>query len=164
MDSPDLGGLLCSSTVISADLWRLGQVKPGGYLKLKPTTFEHALELVQRVEGFITDVQGLVSGKSKKIPTFDVTLPPSGIPRGTSNAIIKKIPAEEHKFQVVYRQGGDCFLLVEIGKQTCDVRVTSRIRLLVQKLEALENLKLVMNPNIGCKQYFQSIRFPLTVY
>jgi urea carboxylase len=164
MDSPDLGGLLCSSTVISADLWRLGQVKPGGYLKLKPTTFKHALELVDRVEGFITDVQALVGGKAEKIPTLDVTLPPSGIQEGTSNAIIRNIPADEHKFQVVYRQGGDCFLLVEIGKQTCDVRVTSRIRLLVQKLEALENLKLVMNPNIGCKQYFQSIRFPLTIY
>ena len=90
MDSPDLGGLFCSSTVISADLWRLGQVKPGGYLKLKPTTFEHALELVQSVEGFITDIQALVGRKSEKIPTLDVTLPPSGIPEGTSNAIIKK--------------------------------------------------------------------------
>lgn len=49
-------------------------------------------------------------------------------------------------------QGGDSFLLVEIGEQTCDVRVTSRIRLLVQKLEAL-NLGLAMNPNIGCKYF-----------
>lgn len=49
-------------------------------------------------------------------------------------------------------QGGDCFLLVEIGEQTCDIRVTSRIRLLVQKLEALD-LGLVMNPNIACKYF-----------
>jgi hypothetical protein len=88
MDSPDFGGLLCSSTAISADLWRLGQVKPGGFLRLKPTTFEHALELVDRVEDFITDVQALVGRKSEKIPTLDVTLPPSGILEGTSNTII----------------------------------------------------------------------------
>jgi hypothetical protein len=90
MDSPDFGGLLCSSTAISADLWRLGQVKPGGFLRLKPTTFEHALELVDRVEDFITDVQALVGRKSEKIRTLDVTLPPSGILEGTSNGIIKK--------------------------------------------------------------------------
>jgi urea carboxylase len=106
-------------------------VKPGGYLELKPTTFEHALELVERVEVFITDVQAAVGGKTEKIPTLNVTLAPSGILEGTSNAIIRKIPADEHKFQAVYRQGGDCFLLVDIGKQTCDVRATSRIRLLV---------------------------------
>jgi urea carboxylase len=38
---------------------------------------------------------------------------------------------------------------VEIGRQTTDVRVTSRIRLLVQKIEALKIPGLVM-PNIGC--------------
>ncbi|KUJ11040.1 uncharacterized protein LY89DRAFT_625418 [Mollisia scopiformis] len=148
MDSPDLGGLLCSSTIISADLWRLGQVKPGGHLKLTPTTFEHAIELKEKIEKFVGDIQALVEGTSIHVPVLELSLPASGLPEGTSNAVLKEVPANEHRFRVVYRQGGDCFLLVEIGQQTCDVRVTSRIRLLVQKLEAL-NLGLVMNPNIG---------------
>jgi urea carboxylase len=104
MDSPDLGGLLCSTTVISADLWRIGQVKPGGYLKLKPTTFEHALELVDRVEAFIANVKALVDGNSEMIPTLDLALPPSRIPEGTSNAILKTVPGDDKHHQVVYRQ------------------------------------------------------------
>ncbi|TAQ89761.1 hypothetical protein B7494_g1936 [Chlorociboria aeruginascens] len=149
MDSPDLGGLLCSSTVISADLWRVGQIKPGEYLKLKPTTFELAFELSERVERFVKDIQSLINGESKTVPNLDLTLPNSGLEEGQSNAILKTIPADDKRHQVVYRQGGDNFLLVEIGKQTVDVRVTTRIRVLVQKLQALKELKLAMNPNIG---------------
>lgn len=158
IDSPDLGGLLCSSTVISADLWRLGQVKPGGHLKLKPTTFEHAIELKEKVERFVEDIQALVAGTLSNTPVLDLSLPASGILKGVPNAVIKEIPANDHRFRVIYRQGGDCFLLVEIGKQTCDVRVTSRIRLLVQKLETL-NLGLVMNPNIGCRYPFAAANY-----
>ncbi|KAG0648468.1 Urea amidolyase [Hyphodiscus hymeniophilus] len=149
MDSPDLGGLLCSSTVISADLWRLGQVKPGGYLKLRPTSFELALELTSRVEKFIQDMQAFVDGQSKTVPKLDLTLPNSGLEEGKSDAILRKFPADNERHQVVYRQGGDSFLLVEIGTQTVDVRVTTRIRLLVEKLQKLKNPKLVMNPNVG---------------
>lgn len=104
MDSPDLGGLLCSTTVISADLWRVGQVKPGGYLKLKPTIFEHALELVDRVEAFIANIKALVDGKSEMVPSLDLALPPSGIPESTSNAILKTVPGDDKRHQVVYRQ------------------------------------------------------------
>ena len=53
--------------------------------------------------------------------------------------------------KLTYVQGGDCFLLVEIGTQTVDVRVTTRIRLLVEKLQKLKSPKLVMNPNVGCE-------------
>lgn len=104
MDSPDLGGLLCSSTVISADLWRLGQVKPGACLELKPTTFEMALELSDRVETFIRDVQNMVKGEYSHLPQLDSTLPDSGLKEGESNAILKTIPADGERQQVVYRQ------------------------------------------------------------
>jgi urea carboxylase len=106
MDSPDLGGLLCSSTVISADLWRLGQVKPGGHLKLKPTTFERALELTERVESFIQGIQALVTGRSEAVSPLSLTLPDSGLEEGKSNAILKTISANGERQRVVYRQVG----------------------------------------------------------
>jgi urea carboxylase len=104
MDSPDLGGLLCSTTVISADLWRVGQVKPGGYLKLKPITFELALELANRVEVFIDKVQALVEGKSDEVPSLDLTLPDSGLEKGKSNAILMRVPGDDKRHQIVCRQ------------------------------------------------------------
>lgn len=105
MDSPDLGGLLCSTTIVLADLWRLGQVKPGGTLKLTPITFELALELFDRVEGYITEVQDLVNGTSQKLPKLDLELPDSGLTSGKSNAILKTIPGDDDKRpRVIYRQ------------------------------------------------------------
>jgi allophanate hydrolase subunit 2 len=77
MDSPANGGLVCSSTVISADLWRLGQVKPGGYVKLTPTTYERAMELADRVESFIHDIPSLVGETSASVPSLDLMLPPT---------------------------------------------------------------------------------------
>jgi allophanate hydrolase subunit 2 len=49
-------------------LWRLGQVKPGGLLRLKPIRFEQAIELMERVEGFIEVVRALVEEKSERMP------------------------------------------------------------------------------------------------
>lgn len=104
MDSPDLGGLLCSTTVVSADLWRQGQVKPGGTLILIRTTYEHAIELKERVEKFIEDVSALAGGNSVTILFLDLELPPSRIAEGKSNAVIEDVPADTERFRVVYRQ------------------------------------------------------------
>ncbi len=158
MDSPDLGGLVCSSTVISGDLWRLGQVKPGGTLKLKPTTFEHALELDKRVEAFIDSVHKLVDGETEmSAPSLDLTLPSSGLDPNGSNAIIETVPGDGGKRpKVVYRQGGDCFLVVEFGEMTVDVAITTRVKLLVQKIEALK-IPVVLNPNVRCKSFRPTI-------
>lgn len=104
MDSPDLGGLLCSTTVILGDLWRLGQVKPGGTLKFKPTTFSLARRLVDRVEAFIVNIESLVSGSSTFKPVLDLTLPDPDLPLGQSNAVLKTVDADGHRPKVVYRQ------------------------------------------------------------
>jgi urea carboxylase len=108
MDSPDLGGLLCSSTVISADLWRLGQVKPGSKLVLTPVTFDLALELARRIEVFIDQVKALVDKKSEVVPYLDLQLPDSGLDKAASNAILKMEDATEERHRVVYRQA--CFI------------------------------------------------------
>jgi urea carboxylase len=105
-DSPDLGGLLCSSTVVSADLWRLGQVKPGGHLRLRPVTFELAVELAGRVDAFIDAVKSLVDERSEVVPKLDLILPQSELEEGKSDAILKVVPGDDKRHQVVYRQVG----------------------------------------------------------
>lgn len=100
MDSPNLGGLICSSTVISADLWRMGQLKPGEHVRLKPTTYDNSLVLAKRVESFVDQIQKLVDGKSGDVPVLDLVLPP-----GEIGAILKKV--EENgsmRPEVKYRQ------------------------------------------------------------
>ncbi|KAI9745921.1 MAG: hypothetical protein M1818_000602 [Claussenomyces sp. TS43310] len=150
MDSPDLGGLLCSTTVVSADLWRLGQVKPGDSLMLRPVKFECALELSKRTEVFIDEVRSFIDGKSNSVPRLNFHISDTGLAHGESNAVLKRVPGDgEKRPQVVYRQGGDSFMIVEIGKQTVDIMVSSRVRLLAERLQALNIKNLVMNQNVG---------------
>ena len=49
MDSPNLGGLICSTTVVSADLWRMGQMNSGDPVKFSPVLYEDAVKLSRRV-------------------------------------------------------------------------------------------------------------------
>ncbi|KAK6953251.1 hypothetical protein Daesc_005552 [Daldinia eschscholtzii] len=60
-DSPDLGGFICSSTVISADLWRLGTLKPGDKIKLKPVSYSCARKLASQKADFINAVAKHIS-------------------------------------------------------------------------------------------------------
>ncbi|KAL3420530.1 urea carboxylase [Phlyctema vagabunda] len=144
MDSPNLGGLICSSTVISADLWRMGQLKPGEFVRFKPTTYDLSLELFGRVETYISRVQDLVEDRTSEIPVLDVILPP-----GETGAILKKVEGDGGvRPEVKYRQGGDSYIIVEFGQQKADITITCRIRLLMQKINALNIPEIVMNPSI----------------
>ncbi|KAH6662115.1 allophanate hydrolase subunit 2-domain-containing protein [Halenospora varia] len=145
MDSPNLGGLICSSTVISADLWRLGQLKPGEYVRFRPTTYVLSLELFRRVETFVADVGKFVEGgMASTTPKLQLELPP-----GETGAILLKTEGDGSvRPEVKYRQGGDSFIIIEFGKQTSDITITCRIRLLMEKLEALKIPEMVMNPSI----------------
>ncbi|KAF4636666.1 hypothetical protein G7Y89_g1423 [Cudoniella acicularis] len=145
MDSPNLGGLICSSTVISADLWRLGQLKPGEYVRFKPTTYDLSLELAQRVETYVAKMQEFVEGKSSGAPVLNLKLAP-----GETSAILKRVEGDgSARPEVKYRQGGDSYIIIEFGKQMADITITCRIRLLIEKLIALGIPGMVMNPSIG---------------
>ncbi|KAH8685367.1 urea carboxylase [Tricladium varicosporioides] len=145
MDSPNLGGLICSSTVISADLWRLGQLKPGEYVRFRPTTYDLSLELFRRVETFVTEVGMLVENEMMcTTPKLDPELPP-----GETGAILLKVEGGgSGRPEVKYRQGGDSFIIIEFGNQTSDITITCRIRLLMEKLAGLKIPEMVMNPSI----------------
>ncbi|KAI1119768.1 urea carboxylase [Nemania abortiva] len=148
-DSPNLGGLICSSTVISADLWKLGQLKPGDMLTLTPVSLENAVTQNQRVEMYLSAIHLFVSGN-----TVPADIIPPNIPRATvlpSGAILKEVsvPSESKLPKITYRQGGDRFLLVEIGEQSANVSIIGRVKLLIDKLQSQVDVKLLLIPHIS---------------
>ncbi|KAI0869091.1 urea carboxylase [Hypoxylon argillaceum] len=150
VDSPNLGGLICSSTVISADLWKLGQLKPGDTLALIPVSLEHAVRQIQRVEAHLSAIQEVVSSN-----TATPNVLPRRIPRATvvpNGAILKVVLAHgpsELLPKITYRQGGDRFLLVEIGEQSPDVSIIGRVKLLIDKLKSQVDVRLLLTPHVS---------------
>ncbi|KAI0459236.1 urea carboxylase [Xylaria acuta] len=152
VDSPNLGGLVCSSTVISADLWKLGQLRPGDTFALTPVSLENAVTQIQRVEAYLAVIQQVVSSNTATSDIF-----PCRIPRATivpNSAILQPVPApvpDQSKLspKTTYRQGGDRFLLVEIGEQSANVSIIGRLKLLIDKLQSQVDVRLLLTPHIS---------------
>ncbi|KAI0192052.1 urea carboxylase [Xylaria flabelliformis] len=150
VDSPNLGGLICSSTVISAELWKLGQLKPGDTFALTPVSLENAVRQIDRVEEYLSVIQQVVSSQTTVSDRF-----PSGIPSApiVSNvAILKTIPSPDQSEmppKITYRQGGDRFLLVEVGEQSANISIIGCLKLLIDKLQSQVDVKLLFTPHIS---------------
>ncbi|KAK7230131.1 hypothetical protein V2G26_002301 [Clonostachys chloroleuca] len=149
-DSPNIGGLICSSTVVSADLWKLGQLAPDADIKMVPVSYETAVGLAAKVDSYLLSVTQAV----KQETTVSVGKGPNlNMPScliGGMNAVLKFVEAAgPQRPKVIYRQGGDCFILIEFGEQVPDITIIARVRLLVEKLQA-QQPSLLLTPHISC--------------
>lgn len=91
VDSPSFGGLICSHTVISSELWKLGQLRPGARFKMTPVSLEDAVQQIRRVDQYIASVADMICRASNDAPApLAWKLPPANIE--ANSAILKTIP------------------------------------------------------------------------
>ncbi|MFH4416403.1 MAG: urea carboxylase [Neisseriaceae bacterium] len=119
-DGPSLGGFVCCVTVITADLWKLGQLRVGDRVKFLPIAIETAI-LLEKEQ---TEAIGRLA------PMNSVPQLPS-----LKDPILANLSAEQAGESVIYRAAGDHFLLVEYGELVMDVRLRLRVYRLMQWLE-----------------------------
>ncbi|MBM6549801.1 urea carboxylase [Marinomonas ostreistagni] len=134
-DGPSLGGFVCPATVISADLWKLGQLRAGDTVHFVPVTLDDAV--------------ALEAAQNSALATLgDMNLTPCSC--GITSPILKTLSADTFGDDIVYRAQGDHFLLVEYGEQILDIRLRFRAHALMQWLE--------QNPFAGMKELTPGIR------
>lgn len=121
-DGPSLGGFVCPATIIKADLWKVGQVKPGDTIRFRPVSFTDALALEQAQDAAIAGLDAVT------LPVPAVTAPDS--------CILTRLPASGDRPMVTYRQAGDKYILLEYGENALDLRLRLRIHLLMEALTA----------------------------
>ena len=56
-DGPSLGGFVCPVTIVRAELWKIGQVKPGDRIRFVPLQYEDALALEHALERAYSDAR-----------------------------------------------------------------------------------------------------------
>ncbi|SDO92709.1 urea carboxylase [Ectopseudomonas guguanensis] len=127
-DGPSLGGFVCPVTIAKAELWKVGQVKPGDKLRFHPIGFQQAQSLEQAQLGSIEALAAISA----------VTLPaPSLQPDATVSAtVLAELPAEGSRPRAVYRQAGDAYILLEYGDNVLDLALRLRVHLLMEALKA----------------------------
>ncbi|KEA64241.1 Urea carboxylase [Marinobacterium lacunae] len=119
-DGPSLGGFVCPATVITADLWKLGQLRAGDRVRFVPVSIEQAVAL-ERAQ--MAQIASLTEQTLEWKPV-ELTSP-----------ILKTLDASKFGDEIVYRAAGDHFLLVEYGEQALDVRLRFRAHALMQWLQ-----------------------------
>ncbi len=121
-DGPSLGGFVCPATIVQAELWKMGQVRAGDTIRFYPVTVAEAQALEEKQEALIETLAPQAAGAF--VP-FDGSQEP---------AIVKSLD----EFDVVYRQAGDKYLLIEYGALKIDMEMRFRVHRLELELEALD--------------------------
>ncbi len=125
-DGPSLGGFVCPVTIAKAELWKVGQVKPGDRLRFHPISAEEALALEQAQARSVENLNALHR------PTFEV--PSLAETAHGSATILASLKATATTPAVVWRQAGDNYILLEYGDNVLDLALRMRIHLLMTAL------------------------------
>ena len=126
-DGPSLGGFVCPVTIAKAELWKVGQVKPGDRIRFHPISFEQAQALEMAQQGTIDSLMP-IEAMALSVPSL---LPTTT----TSAAILAQLDATEARPTVVYRQAGDGYVLIEYGDNVLDLALRLRIYLLMKAID-----------------------------
>lgn len=125
-DGPSLGGFVCPVTIARAELWKVGQVKPGDRIRFHPVGVEEAAALEK------AQAECVATLRSHHAATFAV---PSLAATGFGSAtLLAALPATETSPAAVYRQAGDKYVLIEYGDNVLDLALRLRVHLLMQAL------------------------------
>jgi len=138
-DGPSLGGFVCPATVISADLWKLGQLRAGDRIRFIPVSIEQAVVIEAAQQQAIASLNGDLLINDRSVPANCLPDP-----------IVARLTADEVGERVSYRCAGDHFLLVEYGELELDIRLRFRAHALMQWLEK--------NPLPGLRELTPGIR------
>jgi urea carboxylase len=119
-DGPSLGGFVCPVTIVQAELWKMGQLKPGDSVRFRSMTLEQAHYLEQLQDATIARLS--LPAKVGEFPLAD----------SMGSPVVHSIPASGDQVQVVYRQSGDRNLLIEYGPLVLDINLRFRVHALMQ--------------------------------
>lgn len=107
-DGPSLGGFVVFCVIASADLWKMGQVRPGDTIRFEPITAEAALaleaELDEAIEQLVT------------LPRAGEALANGQLAQQISNTPVIIGQIEQDGRKIVVRQAGDYAMLLEFGE------------------------------------------------
>jgi urea carboxylase len=149
-DGPSLGGFVCPVTIVQAELWKMGQLKVGDKIRFYAMTQEDAANLEQIQNKLVAH---LVADDLPKAPLTPTNLSP----------ILAQSPAHGEQPQVVYRQAGDKYMLIEYGPLVLDLNLRFRVHALMQWLESQQVKGIIdLTPGIRSLQvHFESLVLPV---
>ncbi len=164
-DGPSLGGFVCPATIVQAELWKMGQLKPGDTVRFKRLSQGEAERMEAAQDAVIANLLPSPAGGRGV----------GGEGRGTAarasggggdklaEPVLHRIADTDNPVAVVYRRAGDKYLLIEYGPLVLDLNLRFRIHALMTHLrEAAVPGILDLTPGIRSLQvHYDSRVLPL---
>ena len=136
-DGPSLGGFVCPVTIAKAELWKVGQLKPGDCIRFVPMAFDEALALEKARDRAIETLEPEETGggdsteggsRLKSLLRQD----------STSATMLAELDATDLAPRITYRQAGDKYILIEYGENVLDLDLRFRVHALMENLKGDE--------------------------
>ncbi|WP_241626189.1 urea carboxylase [Rosenbergiella epipactidis] len=151
-DGPSLGGFVCPVTIARAELWKVGQLKPGDSIRFYPISHQEA---VARETAQQQAISQLVAPSMSRLPAPELTETAVG-----SATLLAVRPATSLTPDAYYRQAGDHYILIEYGDNILDLALRLRVHLLMEALHdaAIEGIE-ELSPGVRSLQIrYDSLR------
>ena len=124
-DGPSLGGFVCPAVIVDCELWKMGQLKPGDRVRFVCVSQDWAAQMSAAAD---TAIETLSMPAQ---PNFPVHRSPLTV----QSPILNRRPPASGGTEVVYRQAGDRYLLVEYGPLVLDLNLRFRVHALMHWLQ-----------------------------
>ena len=125
-DGPSLGGFVCPAVVVNAELWKLGQLRPGDTVRFHRLSLAQAGEREAAVESALASL----AGSLPSVPSDDA--------EAHTTPVIFEDPAREDVPAMLVRQAGDRYVLLEFGPLVLDIELRLRVHVLMTALKDLQ--------------------------
>lgn len=127
-DGPSLGGFVCPATIAKAELWKVGQVKPGDRIRFIPIAYQDALGLERAQGARLRTLEAAAAA-----PPAPASIRPTD--HGSATVLARR-SADGHHPKAVWRQAGDRYILMEYGEDVLDLALRLRVHLLTEAIRA----------------------------
>jgi urea carboxylase len=139
-DGPSLGGFVCPAVIAQAELWKMGQLKSGDTVRFVPLSAESAADLRRHQDTEIAQLAAQPHGTPTAIEISE-------------DAALRRDPARDGLPEMIFRQQGDDYVLVEFGPNVLDFELRFRVHALMVWLEQQQVPGLVdLTPGIRSLQ------------
>ncbi|MDR2192804.1 MAG: urea carboxylase [Endomicrobium sp.] len=143
-DGPSLGGFVCPVTTASAELWKLGQLKPNDKVMFKLLTLEEARYLKDRQELFLSDIE---KHNVNNVINSAIHTPHSILPQN-----YPVLFRENGARLFTVRCAGDRYLLIEYGEMVLDISLRFKVHSLMSVLSSSGLPIIEMTPGVRSLQ------------
>ncbi len=121
-DGPSLGGFVCPATIVAADRWKMGQLRPGDRVRFVPVD-QATANAMEAARDAMLDTLSPQSLSISEAPLHD--------------PVVRRLDASQSPVAVAYRPSGDKYLLVEYGPMELDINLRFRVHALMLRLQEL---------------------------